>query len=234
MNNKYYEILGLKPGASQKDIESAFQTLSDQLNPENNDNHEFFKEEFSKLKEAYDILREKSILKNTNSYSKSKENQNYGASSDSSNSFSVTFNTDKINDLNKDFQIQNKIPQGLKISCILSMMGTSFWFLILFIMLFASIKEFYSDAGFVGIYTFIIIIFGGLFVAKFYGALQIYKLKKNGFIIYSVGNISFNLIILLSIVNGNQNDPLFAIFFLMLSLIFLIIFYNYKKYLIIK
>lgn len=234
MNNKYYETLGLKPGASQKDIEFAFQTLSDQLNPENNDNHEFFKEEFRKLKEAYDILREKSILKNTNSNSnsKSKENQNYGASSDSSNSFSVTFNTDKINNLNKDFQIQNKIPQGLKISCILSMLGTGFWFLCIFILLFDTNYKINSDVG--GIFTFIYIIFFGMFAAKFYGALQIYKLKKNGFIIYSVGNISFNLIILLSIVNGNQNDPLFAIAFLLLSLIFLIIFYNYKKYLIIK
>ena len=58
----YYQILGLQEGASQKDIEQAYQKLIKELHPENNDNNEFFKEEYEKVLEAYNALRNSSIL----------------------------------------------------------------------------------------------------------------------------------------------------------------------------
>ena len=58
----YYKILGLKESASQKEIQSAFERLSKELDPKNNDNQEFFVEEYKKVQEAYKALRNSSIL----------------------------------------------------------------------------------------------------------------------------------------------------------------------------
>lgn len=59
---KYYEILGLKQGATKQDIKKAFNKLSKDLDPKKNDNQDFFIEETKKLKEAYDKLMNSSIL----------------------------------------------------------------------------------------------------------------------------------------------------------------------------
>ncbi|MDA0754058.1 MAG: DnaJ domain-containing protein, partial [Candidatus Marinimicrobia bacterium] len=59
---KYYEILGLKQGATKQDIKKAFNKLSKELDPKKNDNQDFFIEETKKLKEAYDKLMNSSIL----------------------------------------------------------------------------------------------------------------------------------------------------------------------------
>ena len=59
---RYYEILGLKEGASQKDIQIAYKNLSEQFDPENNDDHDFFIEEYKKVNDAYDRLMNSSIL----------------------------------------------------------------------------------------------------------------------------------------------------------------------------
>ena len=61
---KYYEILGLKQGATKQDIKKAFNKLSKELDPKKNDNQDFFIEETKKLKEAYDKLMNSSILSN--------------------------------------------------------------------------------------------------------------------------------------------------------------------------
>ena len=58
----YYKTLGLKEGASQKEIQTAYERLSKELDPKNNDNQEFFKEEYQKVQEAYEALRNSSIL----------------------------------------------------------------------------------------------------------------------------------------------------------------------------
>lgn len=58
----YYKTLGLKEGASQEEIQSAFERLSKELNPKNNDNQEFFVEEYKKVQEAYKALSNSSIL----------------------------------------------------------------------------------------------------------------------------------------------------------------------------
>ena len=58
----YYKILGLKESASQKEIQSAFERLSKELDPKNNDNQEFFVEEYKKVQEAYKALSNSSII----------------------------------------------------------------------------------------------------------------------------------------------------------------------------
>ena len=72
---KYYEILGLKEGATKQDIKKAFNKLSKELDPKKNDNQDFFIEETKKLKEAYDKLMNSSIL-SSKRVKESKQNDN--------------------------------------------------------------------------------------------------------------------------------------------------------------
>ena len=53
---KHYQTLGLQEGASQEEIKTAYDKLSKELDPANNDNQEFFVEEFALLQEAYKAL----------------------------------------------------------------------------------------------------------------------------------------------------------------------------------
>ena len=59
---KYYFTLGLKEGASQDDIQAAFDRLSKELDPAKNNNEEFFIEEYEKVQKAYKALSNSSIL----------------------------------------------------------------------------------------------------------------------------------------------------------------------------
>jgi len=59
---KHYQALGLKEGASQEEVQEAFERLSNALNPSNNNNQEFFIEEYDKVQEAYKALSNSSIL----------------------------------------------------------------------------------------------------------------------------------------------------------------------------
>jgi len=58
----HYETLGLQEGASQEEIQEAYNRLSKELDPVNNDNQEFFIEEYEKLQQAYNALYNTSIL----------------------------------------------------------------------------------------------------------------------------------------------------------------------------
>mgnify|MGYP001572727688 FL=1 len=58
----YYKTLGIKEGASQEEIQTAYERLSKELDPKNNDNQEFFVEEYKKVQEAYKALSNSSIL----------------------------------------------------------------------------------------------------------------------------------------------------------------------------
>ena len=58
---KYYYILGLNEGSSQEEIQEAYERLSKELNPANNDNQEFFVKEFKKVQESYKALSNSSI-----------------------------------------------------------------------------------------------------------------------------------------------------------------------------
>ena len=53
---KYFKTLGLEKDATQEQIQEAYERLSKELDPANNDNQEFFVEEFALLKEAYKAL----------------------------------------------------------------------------------------------------------------------------------------------------------------------------------
>ena len=59
---KHYKTLGLQEGASQQEVQEAYDSLSKDLDPANNDNQEFFKEEYQKVQEAYKALHNSSIL----------------------------------------------------------------------------------------------------------------------------------------------------------------------------
>tara|TARA_B110000027_G_C16100311_1_gene292738 strand:- start:205 stop:1656 length:1452 start_codon:yes stop_codon:yes gene_type:complete len=59
---KHYNALGLKEGASQEEIQEAYERLSNALNPSNNNNQVFFVEEYKKVQEAYKALSNPSIL----------------------------------------------------------------------------------------------------------------------------------------------------------------------------
>ena len=59
---KYYDTLGLKNGASQEEIQAAYEKLSNELNPDKNNNETFFVEEYKKVQEAYEALSHSSIL----------------------------------------------------------------------------------------------------------------------------------------------------------------------------
>ena len=59
---KHYKTFGLEDGASQKEIQAAYERLSKELDPKNNDNQEFFVEEYQKVQDAYEALNNSSIL----------------------------------------------------------------------------------------------------------------------------------------------------------------------------
>ena len=59
---KYFETLGLKECANQGEIQAAYDRLSKELDPKNNNDQEFFKEEYEKVQEAYEVLYNSSIL----------------------------------------------------------------------------------------------------------------------------------------------------------------------------
>ena len=67
----HFETLGLQEGASQQAIQEAYDRLSRELNPSNNDNQEFFIEEYKKVQEAYKALYNTSILATEKGASKS-------------------------------------------------------------------------------------------------------------------------------------------------------------------
>ncbi len=59
---KHYKNLGLEEGASQEEIQAAYERLSKELDPKNNDNQDFFVEEYKKIQKAYKALYNTSIL----------------------------------------------------------------------------------------------------------------------------------------------------------------------------
>ena len=54
---KYYQILGLQEGASQQEITESFERLNETLDPANNDNLDFFKEEHASVVNAFNELK---------------------------------------------------------------------------------------------------------------------------------------------------------------------------------
>ena len=110
--NHHFDALGLSQGASQQEIQEAYDRLSKELNPANNNNQEFFKEEYEKVKEAYKALSKRSILKNNDSSSSSSTTKKLedSSSSSSSGSFTVTISPEKIEELKSKAQEANDKP----------------------------------------------------------------------------------------------------------------------------
>ena len=114
----HFDALGLQEGATHEEVQEAYDRLSKELNPTNNDNQDFFVEEYQKLQEAYKALNQSSILKNSDSSSgtvrSNRDATPAGVSpSDPSGSFTVTISPEKIEELkNKAQEVNDKPPKS--------------------------------------------------------------------------------------------------------------------------
>ena len=221
----HFKSLKLEEGASQDAIQAAYERLSKELDPAENDNQDFFVEEYAKVQEAYKALSQSSILKNNDSSKRSvtSNRDEFSSSSNSSDSFTVTISKEKIEQLkNRKLDTDQivSVPEGLKILSILSMIGSGFFALIFL--------GFILFAGF-GVASILFLVFAGPFVLKVIGALKMYQGKKSGYNIYMIPSIILNIFFGLSIVTGNQADQLISsILFVFLMITFSILFHNYK------
>ncbi|MBP6754765.1 MAG: DUF805 domain-containing protein [Bacteroidia bacterium] len=109
---KYFDILGLPEGVSQEDIQEAYDRLSKELDPINNNNQEFFVEEFEKLQEAYKALSNSTILKSSE---KSYFNTSFEAApheelpKPNNDSITITISPEKIEELKRNAQQNNHL-----------------------------------------------------------------------------------------------------------------------------
>ena len=222
---KYFQILGLEEGASQSEIQQAYERLSKELAPEDNENQDFFIEEYEKVKQAYNALSQSSILKNSESSTTtlSRNMPESSSSSNSSDSFTVTISKEKIEELkNRKLDIEQKqtyVSAGLKTLSILSMIGSGFWLII-----FAFVVSRINIAV-----SLLYLIFSVPFILKFIGALRMFKGKKSGYKIYIIPSIILNVLFILSIFSGHQDGNLIpSIIFTFSMIIFSLIFHSYK------
>ena len=220
----HFKSLKLEEGASQDAIQAAYERLSKELDPAENDNQDFFVEEYAKVQEAYKALSQSSILKNNDSSKRSvtSNRDEFSSSSNSSDSFTVTISKEKIEQL-KNRKLDTvqivSVPVGLRILSVLSMIGSGFFVLISLGFIFA---------GF-GVASILFLVFAGPFVLKVIGALKMCQGKKSGYNIYMIPSIILNIFFGLSIVTGNQADQLISsILFVFLMITFSILFHNYK------
>lgn len=108
---KYFEILGLPEGASQNEIQEAYDKLSKELDPNKNGNQDFFIEEFNKLQEAYNVLSNSTILKSSEKSfdSTDYEDSNIDVATKSNNdSITITISPEKIEELKRNSQENSK------------------------------------------------------------------------------------------------------------------------------
>ncbi len=56
MKKNYYQVLGLKDGASLEEIKKAYKDYVKHYHPDKHGNSEFFKKRFQEVQEAYDYL----------------------------------------------------------------------------------------------------------------------------------------------------------------------------------
>jgi curved DNA-binding protein CbpA len=73
----YYKVLGLKPGASQEEIKTAYRKLSKKFHPDLNDGDNFFEDRFKEIQEAYENLVDNNIKSDTGFTAKNHSEQNY-------------------------------------------------------------------------------------------------------------------------------------------------------------
>ena len=109
---KHYKTLGLKDGASQEEIQTAFERLSKELDPKNNDNQEFFVEEYQKVQEAYKALSNSSILA-------TEKGGRINVSDKKSSSRKKKKIISPVNPTTKNFSLNKKILAGITIALII-------------------------------------------------------------------------------------------------------------------
>ena len=95
VNLNYYQILGLYPSATQKEIKQAYRKLSIKFHPDKNpDDDGFFKQKFQEINEAYSVLSD---------LDKRKEYDN-------------SINTDTIYEKYKEEEVEKEVEKGLDVS----------------------------------------------------------------------------------------------------------------------
>ena len=109
---KHFIILGLKEGASQEEIQTAYERLSKELDPKNNNDQEFFVEEYQKVQEAYEALRNSSILA-------TEKGARINVSDKKSSSRKKTKVITPMNPTTKNFSLNKKILAGITIALII-------------------------------------------------------------------------------------------------------------------
>lgn len=161
MMQKYYKILGLEEGASIEEIQNAYDRLSEELDPKNNDNLDFFKEEVILLKEAYSNLIK---LHKENQKTKTEEKHDEDKSEDCANKVTDNKidlnsnksqnnkttnqpkNTKKSNPEEKDYNDNNKDKNGCNRVFVLSLFTVLFLlFMITFLVFQKEVNKVKSD-----------------------------------------------------------------------------------------
>ncbi|MGX7589633.1 DnaJ domain-containing protein [Candidatus Vidania fulgoroideorum] len=66
--NKYFEILGLKPNASQSEIKTAYRRLAMKYHPDKNPGDKLSEEKFKEIKNAYEVLIGKKECSSENNF----------------------------------------------------------------------------------------------------------------------------------------------------------------------
>ena len=126
-------------------------------------------------------------------------------------------NTEEKSDEIKKYNL----PGGLKILSILSMIGSVFIGLIMLTL---------AGQQRVDFILFLYICLTAAFVLKFIGALKMFKGKKSGYKIYMIPNVIINILLILSIIRGDQTDQIEGAIILSLSMImFAVFFYTFKE-----
>ena len=150
-------------------------------------------------------------------------------SSSPSDSITFTVSKEKLDELKNSKQdtLQHEpVPTGLKILSVLSMISSGFVILVYLALMGGALGSNYLGAFSVIVFAVILI----PFILKFVGALRMYKGKKSGYNIYMIPSVIMILLMIFSIVNGNQNPQIISAIFVTLSMtIFAVIFYNYKE-----
>ena len=102
----YFEILGIKPGASEKEIKTAFRKMAMKWHPDKNPNNEVAAEKFRQINEAYEFLMAhhgyKSYDNSTNTSKSSTTNSNTKRKTNTSNNYSRNNSNNKKSTTNSN------------------------------------------------------------------------------------------------------------------------------------
>ncbi|ORX82859.1 DnaJ-domain-containing protein [Anaeromyces robustus] len=107
---EYYDILGIKPTATQTEIKKAYRIMALKYHPDKNLNDEEAGEKFKKVSEAYQILSDPDLRANYNKYGKTDANAELF--SDPSEFFKQQFGGEKFSDLIGDISIFNDLTDA--------------------------------------------------------------------------------------------------------------------------